>query len=155
MLQRELSQFIIINYKCSAQASKKELSYSQVLIILIWVKKKILNWSMKRGKPFLLFCVWEVNWHICPWRNYVELGVKNVNSMDHTVQTRHGESCVALILANCVFTDGKRVNNFIKPQLTIISMILIMIEATANNREPSGNFLVGASDDKISIIHRN
>lgn len=62
---------------------------------------------MKRSEPLGLFSVRKVYRHVCSWRDYVELWVKNINPMDNTIQTRKSKCSMALILSNCVFAEEK------------------------------------------------
>ena len=63
---------------------------------------------MKRSEPLGLLCVWKIYGHVRTRRDYIELWIKDINPMDNTVQTRKGESCVALILSNSVFAEKEK-----------------------------------------------
>ena len=56
----------------------------------------------------LFFCIREINLHICSKRNNVEHGIKNINSMYHTVETRKGESSVTFVLSNSILAAATK-----------------------------------------------
>lgn len=63
---------------------------------------------MKGSESSFLVRIWEVNGHISSWRDYIKLGIKDIDSMNNSVKTRKGESCVALVLPNFVFAAQKK-----------------------------------------------
>jgi len=54
----------------------------------------------------LLLYIREINLHVCSRRNNVESGIKNINSMNHMIKTRKGESSVALILSHSILASS-------------------------------------------------
>ena len=108
---------------------------------------------MEGGEPLLLFGVWEVDGHVSTRRDDVELGVKDINTMHDTVEARHCECHVRLILTYSVLAK--------KEYRTILFDQLITF---ANDHSGvsvrkrillSGNLLEGTGDDEVSMIHCN
>jgi hypothetical protein len=81
-----------------------------VFFVVIRVEEKLLNGTMQRGQAFGSLCVWEVYVHVGPWGYDVELGIKHIDAIHNPIETRHGESSMALILPYCVLT-AKRKNS--------------------------------------------
>ena len=59
---------------------------------------------MERGQALRFLCVWKVDAHIGSWRYNVELGIEHIDTIDDTVEPRHSEGSMALILAYCMPT---------------------------------------------------
>lgn len=62
---------------------------------------------MKGSESSFLVRIWKVYGHISSWRDYIKLRIKDINSMNNSVKTRHSESCVALVLPNIVLAVTK------------------------------------------------
>lgn len=76
-----------------------------MFLILNITVKQLLNLGMERLQPSLLLSVGEVNAHISTRRYNVELGIKHINTMYNTVESRKSESSVTLVLTNSVLTE--------------------------------------------------
>lgn len=62
---------------------------------------------MQGSESSFLVRIWKVYGHIRSWRDYVELGIKDIDSMNNSVKTRESESCVALVLPNIILAVTK------------------------------------------------
>lgn len=65
---------------------------------------------MEGGKPLLLFSVWEVDGHVSTRGDDVELGVEDINTMDNTIEARHCECHVRLVLPYGVLAENWTIN---------------------------------------------
>ena len=64
--------------------------------------EELLNLWVELSQSTLLLSVWEVDAHVSTRRDNVELGIKHINAMNNSVQSRKSKGRVALILPNCV-----------------------------------------------------
>lgn len=67
--------------------------------------EKLLNFWMERGQPTFLLRVGKVYALISTRGDNVEFGIKDINTMNNSVEAGKGESRVALILANGVLAE--------------------------------------------------
>jgi hypothetical protein len=79
-----------------------------VFFVVIRVEEKLLNGTMQRGQALRSLCVWEVYVHVGPWGYNVEFGIEHIDAIHNTIETRHGESSMALILPYRVLTAKKK-----------------------------------------------
>jgi hypothetical protein len=77
-----------------------------VLVIISFVVEELLNLWVEGGQPLVRLGVREVDGHVGTRRDDVELRVKHIDTMDNTVQTRHCECHVGLILTNGVLAEN-------------------------------------------------
>lgn len=78
-----------------------------VLIILFRIVYKLLKGFMERSESLCLLGIGEIYALISSRRNYIELRIKNINSVNNTIETRQSESCMTLILTNRVLPGNK------------------------------------------------
>jgi hypothetical protein len=73
-----------------------------VLFILNRAVKKLVNFWMERSQPTFLVSVGEV-YALISARGYnVEFGIKDINTMNNSIEARESESSVAFILSNSI-----------------------------------------------------
>ena len=77
-----------------------------MLFILHRAVKKLLNLRVEGCQPVLSFGEGEVNAHICSRGDDVELGIKDIYTMNNTVETRKCECSVAFILSNSILASS-------------------------------------------------
>ena len=75
-----------------------------MFFILSFTVQKLFDFWVECSESFLLFSVRKVDGLISSRRDDVEFRIKNVNSMDNTVEARKCESHVTLVLPNGVLT---------------------------------------------------
>lgn len=63
---------------------------------------------MERSEPLVLLGIWKVDRHISTRRHDVKLWIKDIDSMNNTVEVGKSEGSVRLILPNCVLADRIR-----------------------------------------------
>lgn len=73
-----------------------------MLLVLSFTEEQLFDFWVESCESLLLFGVIEVNRKIGSRRHNVEFGVKDVNSMNNSVEARERESHVTLILSNGV-----------------------------------------------------
>lgn len=78
---------------------------SQVFLILNRAVKQLLYLRVERFQSSFFFGVGEVYTHISTRRYNVELGIKHINSMYNTVESRKSESSVTLVLTNSILAE--------------------------------------------------
>ncbi len=76
-----------------------------MLVVVNFAVEQLLNLWVEGGEPLTRLRVREVDGHVRTRRDNVKLRVKNINTVDNTVQTRHGECHVRLILTNSVLAE--------------------------------------------------
>ncbi|BAS84607.1 Os03g0401333 [Oryza sativa Japonica Group] len=82
------------------------LQHKLVLVVVNFAVEQLLNLWVEGGEPLTRLRVREVDGHVRTRRDNVKLRVKNINTVDNTVQTRHGECHVRLILTNKILLSG-------------------------------------------------
>lgn len=92
------------DWKWDLQSCKFHL---HVLISLFRIIYKLFKGFMERSESLCLLSVGEVYALISSRRNYIELRIKNIDSVYNTIQIRESESCMALILTNRVLPGTK------------------------------------------------
>ena len=73
-----------------------------MLRVLNITVNELLNLRVEGSESLVSFSVWVVHTHVCSRRDDIELGIKNINAMDNTVEPRKGKCNVGLILPNSV-----------------------------------------------------
>ena len=68
------------------------------------VEEQLFDFAMEGGQALGCVCVWEVYGSIGSRRYDIELGVEDIYTIDNTVEPRHGEGSMALILAHSMLT---------------------------------------------------
>lgn len=128
-----------------------------MLSVVLLVVEELLNFGMEVGQPLLLLSVRVVHCHVSTRGDDVELRVKHINTVHHTVQTRHGEGIVGLVLSNGVLAVKFKRNkedielfpidnfNFITIRRNSLTIYVV----------PSGNFLEGTGDNEVGVVHGN
>lgn len=76
-----------------------------MFLILNWAVKELLNVRMERFQSSFLLSVWKVYAHISTRRYNVEFGIKHINTMHNTVESRKSESSVTLILTDSILAE--------------------------------------------------
>ena len=84
---------------------------SHMLICLVRTIKEFLNILMLAGQATLFTCVGIVDVHICSWRHNVKLGVEDVYTVHHSVQSWHCKRLMAFILSHGISTAKAGNNN--------------------------------------------
>lgn len=93
-----------------------------MFFILNGAVKKLFNLGMEMLQPSLLFHVGEVYGHISTRGDNVEFGVKCINPVNNSVESRKRERSVALILTNSVLAvknEHKILFSFLRKSLHI------------------------------------
>ena len=76
-----------------------------MLFVLNRTVKKFFNFFMERSQPKFLLGVGEV-YALISTRGYnVEFGIKDINTMNNSIEARESESSVAFILSNSILTE--------------------------------------------------
>lgn len=83
-----------------------------MFLVLNRTKEKFLDFRVDRCESLFFFSIRVVDPDINTRWNDIKLRVKNIYSMDNSVQSRHCEGCITLILSNSFLAD-----NNINPQL--------------------------------------
>lgn len=81
---------------------------SQMFFILNIAIKKFLDFRVEGCQSFFFLNIREVEVHIRSRRHDVEFGVEHINPMDDSVQSRHSEGHMALILSHCVLAENTK-----------------------------------------------
>lgn len=71
-----------------------------MLICLVRTEQKFLNCGVQFCQAMLLVCEGVVNSHVSSRRHNVELRVEDVDAVHNSVEARHRERLMALILSN-------------------------------------------------------
>ena len=83
----------------------KKTEYLHVFFILGFTIQKLFDFWVESCESFLLFGVREVDRLISSRRYDVEFRVKDIDSMNNTVEARKCESHVTLVLSNSVLAE--------------------------------------------------
>ena len=76
-----------------------------MLFVLNRTVKKFFNFFMERSQPKFLLGVGEVYALVSTGGYNVEFGIKDIDTMNNSVEARESESSVALILSNSILAE--------------------------------------------------
>lgn len=111
---------IIYNDELVRSRIYKGRSKLHVFFVLSFTVEQLFNFRVEGCESFLLLSVREVDRLVSSRRDDVKFGVKDVNSMNNSVQTGESERRVRLILSNGVLAETLKKHN-----ITTLAKILV------------------------------